>query len=277
MTSDVLLVGCGALGSAVGLRLADLGHDVLALRRNADRVPAPLHRLSVDLTRETPILADLEARYLVVALTARPRTEEAYRATYVDGMRRALDAVTSTGCLPERAVLVSSTAVHGSSTRPVLQDESSRPRPPDGPAEVLLAAEELFHERLPGGTVLRCAGLYDDTSTRLVDSVREGDSADPHRWTNRIHRDDAAAAIVHLLTLPEKPAQLYLGTDDEPAQLGEVATYLAHRLGTSAPLPADPARGHGKRLSNARLRATGWVPTRPSFREGYAWVGATGP
>ncbi len=76
MTSDVLLVGCGDLGAAVGRRLTDRGHDVLALRCNADRVPAPLRGLSVDLTRETPALPDLRARFLVVALTARPRTEE---------------------------------------------------------------------------------------------------------------------------------------------------------------------------------------------------------
>ena len=42
MTADVLLVGAGDLGAAVGLRLAVLGHSVLALRRNAALVPAPL-------------------------------------------------------------------------------------------------------------------------------------------------------------------------------------------------------------------------------------------
>jgi nucleoside-diphosphate-sugar epimerase len=272
VTSDVLLVGCGDLGSAVGLRLAERGHDVLALRRNADRVPAPLRGLSVDLTRETPRLTDLEARWVVVALTARPRTEESYRATYVDGMRRALDALAATGTLPERAVLVSSTAVHGSSERPALEDETAPVRPADAPGRVLVEAEELFGERLPHGTVLRLSGLYGGSSTRLVDMVREGRVEDPHRWTNRIHREDAADAAVHLLTRSEAPAGLYLGTDDEPAQLGDVAAYLAGRLGAPAPPPADPARGHGKRLSNARLRATGWEPTRPSYREGYAGV-----
>jgi nucleoside-diphosphate-sugar epimerase len=272
VTSDVLLVGCGDLGSAVGLRLADRGHDVLALRRDADRVPPPLRGLSVDLTRETPRLPDLDARWVVVALTARPRTEESYRATYVDGMRRALDALAATGTLPERAVLVSSTAVHGSSDRPSLEDETASLRPADGPARVLVEAEELFGERLPHGTVLRLSGLYGGSSTRLVDMVREGRVEDPHRWTNRIHREDAADAVVHLLTRPEAPAGLYLGTDDEPAQLGDVAAYLAGLLGAPTPTPADPARGHGKRLSNARLRATGWEPTRPSYREGYADV-----
>ena len=270
MTSDVLLVGCGDLGSAVGLRLAERGHDVLALRRNAARVPAPLRGLSVDLSRQVPDLPGLRARYVVVALTTRPRTEESYRATYVEGMRHALDAVAATGTTLERAVLVSSTAVHGSRDLPPLEDETAPPRPSDGPGRVLVEAEELFHERLPGGTVLRLSGLYGGSSTRLLDTVREGRVTDPHRWTNRIHREDAAAAIVHLLTRDEEPEGLYLGTDDEPAQMGDVAAYLARRLGAPAPPAADPARGHGKRLSNARLRATGWEPSRPSYREGYA-------
>ncbi len=268
----MLLVGCGDLGSAVGLQLAGRGHDVLALRRNADRVPPPLHGLPVDLTCETPDLRGLRARFLVVALTARPRTEEAYRATYVDGMRRALDALAQAGPPPERAVLVSSTAVHSGGDLPPLDDETTPARPTDGPGRMLLAAEELLVDRLPGGTVLRLSGLYGGRSTRLADQVREGRVTDPHRWTNRIHREDAATAVVHLLTRPEAPERLYLGTDDEPAQLGDVTAFLADQLGSPAPPPADPLRGHGKRLSNARLRATGWRPTRPSYREGYGDV-----
>lgn len=273
MTSDVLLVGCGDLGSAVGLRLAARGHDVLGLRRNAAQVPPPLTGLSVDLTRETPVLADVDARFVVVALTARPRTEEAYLSTYVDGMRRALDALAATGAIPERAVLVSSTAVHASFMRPEIDDETAPPRPSDGPGRMLLAAEELFRDRLPHGTVLRLSGLYGGASTRLLDQVRDGRIMDPHRWTNRIHREDATEAVIRLLTMPEPPDNLYLGTDDEPAQLGDVAAHIAGRIDAPAPPRADPEQGHGKRLSNARLRATGWVPSRPSYREGYAGLG----
>lgn len=267
--ADVLLVGCGDLGAAVGLRLADLGHSVLALRRNAALVPAPLVGRSVDLTSESPDLADVRPRLVVVALTARPRTEEAYRATYVDGMARALDALAAP---PERAVLVSSTAVMPSRPRPPLDDETTPAAPSDGPGRMLLAAEEAFHQRIPHGTVLRLSGLYGGSSTRLLDQVREGRIGDPHRWTNRIHREDAAAAVVHLLTMDAEPEVVYLGTDDEPALLGDVAAYLADRLGAPAPPPADPQQGHGKRLSNARLGATGWAPTLPTYREGYAGI-----
>lgn len=269
MTPDVLLVGCGDLGGDVGVRLAALGHSVLALRRRAELVPPPLQALSVDLTRSAPDLPPLDLAYVVVALTARPRTEESYRATYVEGMTRALDAVAAAGHVPRRAVLVSSTGVFGDLDPGVPADEATTPRPADGPARMLLEAEGVFRDRVPGGTVLRLSGLYGRGSTRLVDQVRTGGVADPNRWTNRIHRDDAAAAVVHLLTRDADPEALYVGTDDEPALLGDVAAHLAAQLGAPAPPAADAELGHGKRFSNARLRASGWVPGFPTYREGY--------
>ncbi len=268
--ADVLMIGCGDLGSRIGLRLAERGHRVLALRRRAELVPAPLHGLSVDLTQGPPDLPALDLHHLVVALTARPRSEDAYRATYVDGMQRALDAVEAVGRLPERAVLISSTGVHGDVPDGTLVDESHVPSPADGPARVLLEAEQLFATRVPGGTVLRCSGLYGGQRSRLVDKVAAGDVDDPGRWTNRIHRDDAATAAVHLLTRPETPEPVYLGNDDEPALMGHVAAEIARRLAVAPPPPVDPEQVHGKRISNTRLRATGWVPAYPTYREGYA-------
>lgn len=269
MPPDVLLVGCGDLGADIGGRMATLGHQVLAVRRRAELVPPPLHGVSADLTRETPILPPSALTHLVAALTARPRTEESYRQTYVDGLGRALDAVAAAGPMPGRAVLVSSTGVYGSLTPDILVDELTPPRPDDGPARMLLEAERLFLERVPHGTVLRLSGLYGHGRTRLLGQVRSGTVEDPHRWTNRIHRDDAASAVVHLLTRVDPPDRLYVGTDDEPAQLGDVAAHLAVGTGSPTPPPADVELGHGKRLSNARLRATGWVPAFPTYREGY--------
>lgn len=269
MTSDALLIGFGALGSDVGHRLVDLGHTVTAVRRRADQVPAPLRGVGVDLTREGPDLSGVRPDLLVVALTARPRTEESYRSTYVDGMLRALDALPAE---PRRAVLVSSTAVYGDVGPEQLSDEDTPPRPSDGPGRVLLEAEERFLDRLGAGTVLRLSGLYGHGGRRLLDQVREGRVTDPDRWTNRLHRDDAASAVVHLLRREETPERLYLGTDDEPVRLGDVAAFLAPRLGAAPPPRPSGGPGHGKRLSNARLRSSGWVPTYPTFREGYADV-----
>lgn len=263
---DTLLVGCGDLGADIGLRLAKLGHGVVAIRRQADLVPAPIVGVSADLTQEQPVLPAMDLDLLVIALTARPRTEEAYRATYVDGMRRALDAVDAAGRLPRRAVLVSSTGVYGDLPAEPIVDETTEPGPADGPAQVLLEAERVFADRVPDGTVLRLSGLYGRGEPRLLGLAHTGQIGDPNRWTNRIHRSDAAAAAVHLLTRDEHPEAVYIGNDDEPALLGDVAAYLTSDDTTLA----DPTIGQGKRLSNARLRASGWLPEFPTFREGYA-------
>lgn len=265
----MLLVGCGDLGTDIGMRLARRGHTVAGIRRRAELVAPPLIGVSADLTRETPQLPELALGYLVVALTARPRTTEAYQATYVEGMGRVLRALADAGQRPTRAVLISSTGVYGDLPPGTIGDEDTPAAPGDGPAQSLLAAEQLFGAEVPNGTVLRLSGLYGRGRSRFANQVTQGQITDPNRWTNRIHRDDAAAAVVHLLTRPAEPAPLYVGTDDEPALLGDVAAYVAARLGAPTPPPADPAMGHGRRLSNARLRASGWVPAYATYREGY--------
>jgi hypothetical protein len=66
--------------------------------------------------------------------------------------------------------------------------------------------------------------------------------------------------------------------DDDPAELGEVLTFLSAELGLPRPASSagvdakaggDAARGGNKRCSNALLRSTGFEFQYPSFREGY--------
>jgi nucleoside-diphosphate-sugar epimerase len=108
---------------------------------------------------------------------------------------------------------------------------------------------------------------------QLIERLRSGTvrvpRATPH-WANRIHVDDAAAALVHLLFMRD-PLPLYLGVDNTPLPLDVLYDALARRV--QAPLPAGgqaPAGVGSKRLSNARLRASGFVPQWPDAREGYA-------
>ena len=64
---------------------------------------------------------------------------------------------------------------------------------------------------------------------------------------------------------------LYLGADDTPLPLDVLYDHLARLAG--APLPEEgtaPSGVGSKRLSNARLRASGFVPQWADAREGYA-------
>ncbi len=262
-----LLLGSGDLGIRIGLRLVERGHEVTGLRRTIEAIPAPIRGLRADLVAGD--LPDLATDLLVVALTADSRDEGGYRRTYLEGMARGLEAVRRGG-MPGRAVLVSSTSVNGPVEGPV--DETTAPEPGSATARVLLEAEGLFLEHVPHGTVLRPAGLYGPPRNRLVAQVRRGENPDPGRMTNRIHRDDAAAAVVHLLTQVEAPAGLYLACDDEPCPVGEVRDFVADELGITRPEVTGRLSPHGKRIDNTRLRSTGLELAYPSYREGYRAV-----
>ncbi|MET3920056.1 NAD-dependent epimerase/dehydratase family protein [Arthrobacter sp. UYEF20] len=285
----VLLAGCGDLGTEAGLRFAAAGHRVVGWRRSPEKLPSKIEGAAADLSSGVlpPIPADTAA--VVVAIAADSPTEDAYRAAYVDGLSNVLDALLASGARVGRVLFVSSTAVYGDAAGGWI-DESTTPEPGGFSGRILREAEELLHSRLLGTgitpVVLRLGGIYGPGRTRLIDQVRGGTAVVPaeSRFTNRIHRDDAAAAIVQLCTMDAVPGPVYLGVDNEPAELGEVLGFLAAELGlprraseSSGSVPGlkaagEPARGGNKRCSNALLRGTGFEFRYPSFREGYRAV-----
>lgn len=275
---DIVIAGCGDLGIETGLRFAAAGHRVVGLRRRGELVPAPLTGRSVDLRRSVPEIPASTA-VVVVAVAAGSRDVDEYRATYVDGLRNVLDGVDASGATP-RVVVVSSTAVYDVDDGSTVTEDT----PAAGAtatADVLVEAEALLRDRAPDAVLARLSGVYGPGRERLIDQVRGGtarrspaDGVSPH--TNRIHRDDAAAALVHLATVDD-PAPTYLVTDDEPVRLDDVYAFLAAELGVDVPPRAEGgARGRqgagDKRLSNALLRSSGWAPRYPTFREGYRAV-----
>ncbi|MFP3459916.1 SDR family oxidoreductase [Arthrobacter globiformis] len=272
----ILLAGCGDLGTEAGLRFAAAGHRVVGWRRSPDKLPAEIEGIATDLsTAELPrIPADTTA--VVIAVAADASTEEAYRSAYVDGVVHVLDALERDHVAPERVLFVSSTAVYGDAGGGWI-DESTPPEPAGFSGRVMLEAEELLLKRFDGTetspVVLRLGGIYGPGRTRLIDQVRTGAAIIPAqpRYTNRIHRDDAGGAIVHLLSMPDAPAPVYLGVDNDPAELGDVLRFLAAELGLDVPPTGSlgDARGGNKRCSNALLRGTGFSYKYPSFREGY--------
>jgi nucleoside-diphosphate-sugar epimerase len=267
-----LLAGCGDVGVRVARRLRAQGHEVFALRRHppADgdsgirwlagdlAAPATLGHLPEGITR----LAYLPA--------PGARARAAYEAVFLDGLRGLLDRLDCSRLA--RVVFVSSSAVYGEREGRWV-DEDTPPAPPGFNGAVLLEAERWLATQAWPATVLRLAGLYGPGRLQLIERLRAGQAAVPRdasHWANRIHVDDAATAIVHLLELPD-PRPLYLGVDDTPLPLHVLYDHLASLVG--APLPpqgAGPAGVGSKRLSNARLRASGWAPRWPDARDGYA-------
>ncbi|MGH3501329.1 MAG: hypothetical protein ACRDQA_10645 [Nocardioidaceae bacterium] len=270
----VVIAGCGDVGTEAGLRFAAAGLRVLGLRRSPQRLPAQIEGQAVDLSRQKPrVPADTEI--VVFGLAADRRTGDAYRSAYVDALGNTLDALADGGARPQSVLFVSSTAVYGVDDGSWV-DEVTPAVPASRTGIVLREAEDALHQRLPHAIVLRLGGIYGPGRTKLVDQVRAGTAVVPEmpRHTNRIHRDDAAAAIVHLTTMRADSEPVYLGVDQRPAERGEIIRFLADEMrGPRPPIGTTlPTRGGNKRCCNHRLSATGFEFTFPSYREGYRAV-----
>ncbi len=271
VNEQVLLAGCGDLGLRVAQRLRARGDEVWALRREP---PMPddsgIRWLRGDLTRpETLRELPVGITRVVYLPTPDRRDAAAYRSTFVDGLRHLLEALGSQSL--QRVLLVSSSAVYGEHGGDWV-DESTPPAPPGFNGSVLLEAEQLLAAQPITSIVLRLAGLYGPGRLQLLERLRTGQVKVPRtlpHWANRIHVDDAAAAIVHLLELAD-PLPVYLGVDSTPLPLDVLYDHLSALIGV--PLADDgpaPVGIGSKRLSNARLRASGFMPHWPDSRDGY--------
>jgi nucleoside-diphosphate-sugar epimerase len=93
-------------------------------------------------------------------------------------------------------------------------------------------------------------------------------------FVNQVHRDDVASAISFLArSRAVDPPRIFNVVDDTPAARAEILHWISERVGiplSSSPATATPKRGRSnKQVSNAKLRALGWVPAYPNYREGF--------
>jgi nucleoside-diphosphate-sugar epimerase len=275
MSERILLAGCGDLGQRVAQRLLARGDEVFALRRRPpENDGGGIRWLRGDLADPAGLRGLPRGVDRLVYLPAPSARDEAtYRAVFLGGLRHLLDALD--GSALRRVLFISSSAVYGEHGGAWV-DEDTPPAPPGFNGRVLLEAEHRLAGQAPA-VVLRLAGLYGPGRMQLLERLRAGQVRVPRaasHWANRIHVDDAAAAAVHLLGLPEAQP-VYLGVDDTPLPLDALYDHLAALLGALPPPegPAPPGVG-SKRLCNARLRASGFVPCWPDARDGYAaWLG----
>jgi nucleoside-diphosphate-sugar epimerase len=274
----VFIAGAGYVGLVAAGLLAGAGHGVAIGRRSPRNEPGSF---AMDVLRPQTYPAALrEADCLVYCVSADGFTEEAYRAAYVEGLSRVAAAAAQGAA--KRIIFVSSTGVFGQDDGSVV-DESSPAVPKGFSGRTILEGEALLAALPVETATLRFSGIYGPGRDRLVRMVRSGapvSAKSRSAITNRIHRDDCARALVHLV---ESPAvqPLYLGSDEAPTPMGEILDWIAGRLGLpSPPVGADSPdvlqRGGNKRISSARLRAEGFRFLYPTYREGFEAILAGG-
>ena len=167
---------------------------------------------------------------------------------------------------------VSSTSVYGQTQGEVVTEESPA-EPVSDTSRILREAERAA--LASGTTVVRSSGIYGPNRGVLLEKLRKGEAViegDGMRWINQIHQRDLVAALAHLIEAGS-PGEIYNATDDTPVTYNDYYTwcseFLCKPMPPQGPVNVNRKRGlTNKRVSNAKLRATGWQPMYPSFREG---------
>jgi len=274
----VLIAGCGYVGATLGEILLRDSHDVWGLRRKPRSLPAGIEPIEADLAQPQSLASLPDDLDVVFYLASPSGAEDAlYRLAYVDGLRALIGALDLQETRP-RLFFASSTAVYRQRDGEWV-DESSETAPEHWSGVRLLEGERLALQSPLPATVVRFGGIYGPRRTSLVERVRSGRAVHhegPPHYTNRIHRDDCAGALRHLMGL-ENPDSVYLAVDCDPAEERAVLRWLAGVLGSPEPraaeAPGTPDRPRGnKRCRNDRLLRSGYTFRYPTFREGYRAV-----
>lgn len=254
-----LLVGCGKLGTKLGLRLVAEGGEVVALRRTTDGLPASFAAMADDLDvardRELPVCDSV-----VITLPPGALEGSGYAASVVH-------LAESLPELPPRVIFVSSTRVlegHDGAT-PLTE---STPATPSSARGLAVREGEILAEQLLDACIVRPAGIYGPGRESLIRKVREHEPVDHTRRTNRIHEDDLVG-LLHAMLRVAAPPSLIHAVDQHPVPLGEVVTFIADRLGLEPPPHLAPETGGGTVLDGSRMHAFSGPLEFPSFREGY--------
>lgn len=273
-TRKILIAGCGYVGTALGMRLTRGGDSVWGLRRNVARIPEELRAIEADLRDEKRMNEiRLDADAVVYAAGPVSSSEKAYHDAYVLGVSNLIRTLQNSERPPKRVVFVSSTRVYGQTDGSWVNEDS----PADASgfrADMLRQGESLIRESGFNSIVVRFGGIYGPGRHGALDRALAGLAVSfkgQPIYGNRIHHDDCAGILFHLLDM-KRTQPLYLGVDSDPASREEVRAWLSHRINRKIPGPeleVNEPEPSNKRCSNRRIIETGYTFAYPSFREGF--------
>lgn len=284
---NIAIVGCGYLGTQLGLQLAGAGHRVIGVRRSlaeADPLQARgIEFVEGDVTRRESLVGALrEAELVVNAVSSSRGGLETYREVYWQGTQNLLGVLQSEGRC-RRYLHVSSTSVYAQCDGSWV-DETSEACGASETSRVLVETEQWVLEAVKrleqGGVVVRAAGIYGPGRGHLFQRYLAGEATmamGGAQWINMVHVDDLARACAFLLTSVQESG-VFNVVDNEPVTHEVFFRWLSGRLGRPMPLADEGGGGTKrkrgvtqKRVSNAKLGrlSTAWLGF-PTFREGYA-------
>lgn len=289
----MVVFGCGYVGRALAQVALAAGAQVTALTRNQGAA-AELRSLGIDV-----VVADLATAewhrsiggpvdFVVNCVSSGGRTAEAYRHSYVGGMRSILAWLRDRESPVKTFVYTSSTSVYPQSEGAVVNEETPAGEG-QGNGRIIFESENLLRETpanvVRRSFVLRLAGIYGPGRHHLLTQLRAGARpmfGNAEQRMNLVHRDDIVAAIMACLRAPDSVgSSVFNVSDGSPVPKREIVCWLAAQLAMSVPEAAFAERGgrdgdnsgRDRIISSAKLQQQlAWRPQFPDYRAGYAAI-----
>ncbi|MCH2024839.1 MAG: NAD-dependent epimerase/dehydratase family protein [Verrucomicrobiales bacterium] len=266
----VIVIGVGFVGRPLCDLMERSGHEVVRVTRNGTGNSTACDvsdRDSLNLLHEEKGEMDIIIHCASSGSRGADRAAR-YKEVYVDGCRNVLETFSDS-----RFIFVSSSSVYGQRDGSIV-NENSITEPLSVTSKLLLEAESITSDS--GGSIARLAGIYGPGRSYLLKRYIEGSaqidengSESDGRWINQIHRDDAASALAHMVESSGMNG-IYNVCDDMPMLQRACYEEFDRRFKNGIPelKPAIEGKARGwthKRVSNSKIRDTGWEPNYPSY------------
>ena len=243
--STLLILGGGFSGQHIGALARALGTSVICSRRNIESLGADI--VFDSTTKQTPNPLSLKkVTHLLSCIPPTPEGEDPVLTCLGEQLKE----------LPiQWAGYLSTTGVYGDSNGNWVT-EADLPRPLQARSKRRLKWEKAWEASGLPIQILRLPGIY-GPGRSACHSIRSGKSKmidKPGQVFSRIHVDDIAGAIIHLINLSTKgirPSVINV-TDNLPTTNLEVLRFAADLLGYSLP-PIEPFEIASQKMSPMAL------------------------
>ena len=269
----LLHLGFGDLGLHLVPLLSPSAYSITGVcRRTHQHQYSHLDICNRDLFQQQTFSEIFKQAYdvIVISMTPAHRSDEGYQQAYVQTCENLIKQLQQISWRPRFILFVSSTSVYAQSNGEWV-DENSSTEPTEFNGRRLLEAEHLLQQSGFPVCIVRFSGIYGPGRDRLINQVKTGKLSASNAYTNRIHIEDCARVLAHLIERQKttKLDSIYLASDSSPATLNEVHLWLAEKLAIENWAIVGDEISSGKRISNTRLLDSGFELLYTNYKTGY--------
>ncbi len=268
---NIVIIGCGYVGTQVAAIWKKKGHYVTATTRNPEKIDSFIRHTQKSLLLKgndedelVPLIANNDLILVTIAADSPEHYESAYLNTSQILRHLALEMD-----LPRHLIYTSSASIYGDHHGQWV-DETSELRAPGDQAKILIEAEKNYLSLQELGwhvCLLRLAEIY-GPGRELSHRVKQLEGhilpGSGEHYTNMIHQLDCASAIDYALKFHLEG--IYNLSDDEHPTRKELYDAVSHKY----KIPKvkwdphhTPLHTGNKRVSNHKMKAEGFAFRHP--------------